>query len=210
MHKSQHLLLLITILIISFSTPLLSQNFDKKDWKLKTSKGDLKVFTRISDDSNFKEIRIQTTVQTSKEKVMEVLNDVSNYTSWVYKCLDAKSVKKVSSNEFYYYAKSDFPFPVSDRDIVIHSRQWTDKNGNIMTHSTASPIMIKEERGVVRIKSFDSYWKIMPQNDGSIKIDYTAMTHPGGSLPAWIVNLAVTKGPMETMKRFTNLVESTQ
>lgn len=208
MFKSSHILLFTLTCLIGFSSSLVGQNFDKTDWKLKTTKGKLKVYTRSSEHSDFKEIRIKTTVNSSAEKIMNVLNDVASYESWVFKCMEAKKVKIISSNDYYYYTKSDFPFPITDRDLVVRSTQWTDEaTGFTYSHSKAAPKMVKEEKGFIRIPEFDSYWKIMPQPNGVVEIDYVAITDPGGNLPAWVVNLGITKGPIETMKRFSNLVE---
>ena len=199
---------LVILVSIFFSSPLLSQNFDKKDWKLKTSKKDLKVFTRKSEQSDVKEIRIQTSVKASLKKIMAVLNDVDGYKEWVYKSMAAKKIKIISPNEYYYYTKSDFPFPIADRDLVVLSKQWEDKEtGYIYSHSEAAPTMMANEKGTVRVTLFESYWKIMPQKDGTVSIDYVALTHPGGSIPAWVVNLGITRGPVETMKQFADLVE---
>jgi hypothetical protein len=38
-------------------------------------------------------------------------------------------------------------------------------------------------------------------------IDYVALSDPGGDIPNWLVNFAISRGPAETMKRFIKLVE---
>ncbi|MEM6966352.1 MAG: START domain-containing protein [Bacteroidota bacterium] len=208
MLKSSRIVVLLLTFVVGFSSNLLGQNFDKTDWKLKTTKGKLKVYTRNNEHSDFKEIRITTTVSSSAEKIISVLNDVAGYHKWVFKCMGAKKIKVISSNDYYYYTKSDFPFPITDRDLVVRSTQWTDEaTGFIFSHSKAVPKMKGDEKGFIRIPEFDSYWKLMPQPDGTINIDYVAVTDPGGNLPAWVVNLGITKGPVETMKRFTAIVE---
>ena len=199
---------IVLVFSFLFSSNLFAQNFDKKDWKLKTSKKDLKVFTRKSEQSDVKEIRIQTTVNAPLKKIMEVLNDVDGYKKWVYKSMSAKKIKIISPKEYYYYTKSDFPFPIADRDLVVLSKQWEDKKtGYVYSHSEAAPSMMANEKGTVRVTLFESYWKIMPQENGSVKIDYVALTHPGGNIPAWVVNLGITRGPVVTMKQFADLVE---
>lgn len=208
MQKSFNSVLIFFSLISFLSVPAIAQNFDKTDWKLKTEKGNLKVYTRNNKQSDVKEIRIKTTVKASAKKIVAVLNNVEGYPNWVYKCMEAKKIKINSSNDYYYYTKSDFPFPISDRDLVIHSNQWEEEStGYIYSHSKAVADVMSEVDGIVRITVFDGYWKIMPQKDGTVDIDYVALTHPGGSIPAWVVNLGITKGPLETMKNFANLVE---
>ncbi len=202
-------LLLILVLFFLFPSNTNAQNFDKTDWKLKTTKGNLKVYTRKNENSDVKEIRITTSINAPLTKVLEVLNDVSKYPKWVFKCMEAKKVKVNSSFDYVYYSKYDFPFPFVDRDIVVHSNQWEDeKNGVLYSHSKATTSdMFLEKKGVVRITLLDAYWKITPQKDGTLAVDYIALTDPAGKLPSWIVNLGITKGSTETLKRFRALVE---
>ena len=209
MKKSTNTTLITLFLFFAFASNIFAQNFAKSDWKLKTEKGNLKVFTRDNSESEVKEIRIQTSVNAPIEKVLAVLNDVSNYKNWVYKSIDSKKVKIISKNEYYYYSLSDFPFPIADRDLVIHSRQWKDEKTGIY-HSQSKAISdsnVELKKGIIRITEFDSHWKIIPQADGTVAIDYVALTHPGGKLPVWVVNLGITKGPVETMKKFAFLLE---
>jgi len=198
----QRIFLILTTLFLTFifSTNSYSQNFDKKDWQLKTTDNNLKLYTRSNEQSGVKEVRIRTEITTSIEKLLSVLGNVSNYEKWVYKCSEAKMVKVVSEDDYYYYTRSDLPFPLSDRDIVVRSRQWKDKDGIFYSRSTLSRNMVETKKGIVRIQEFDAYWKIIQKENGTLDIDYVVQTHPGGSLPSWAINLGIAKGPIETMK----------
>lgn len=209
MQKVKHTILFIFSFLFFFTSDINAQNFDKKDWKLKTTKGNLEVYTRKNKGSNIKEIRIKTTLHAPLEKVLDELNNVSNYPKWVFKCMEAKKIKVDSSYDYTYYAKYDFPFPIADRDIVVHSKQWKDeKTGILYSHSKATTSdLFKEEKGVIRITILDAYWKISPQSDGSLAIDYIALTDPAGKIPSWIINLGITKAPVETLKNFRAIVE---
>ena len=103
-------------------------------------------------------------------------------------------------DSYYYYTRSDLPFPLSDRDIVVRSRQWKDKDGIYYSHSTLTRNMVNIKKGIVRIQEFDAHWKITQKENGILDIDYVVQTHPGGSLPTWAINLGIAKGPIETMK----------
>jgi hypothetical protein len=34
-----------------------------------------------------------------------------------------------------------------------------------------------------------------------VNVEYTLFADPGGSVPAWLINLFITKGPMESFKK---------
>jgi len=200
MQLNKHILGLFFFSFFLFFGKIEAQNFDKTDWQLKTTENNLKLYTRNNDQSGVKEVRIKTEIATSLDKLFAVLGDVSNYEKWVYKCSEAKMIKVISENDYYYYTRSDLPFPLSDRDIVVRSRQWKDKDGLFYSHSSIIHNMVKTKKGIVRIKEFDAYWKITKKENGILGIDYVVQTHPGGSLPNWAINLGIAKGPIETMK----------
>ena len=206
MNQKKYLFGIILLLFSVFSTTIYSQNFDKTDWKLKTTEDNLKLYTRNNDQSGVKEVRIKTEVAITLEKLMAVLGNVSNYESWVYKCSEAKMVKVVTEDDYYYYSRYDLPFPLSDRDIVVRSRQW-EKDGIFYSHSTLSRNMVNKKKSIVRIQEFDAHWKITKKENGILAIDYVVQTHPGGSLPNWAINLGIAKGPIETMKNLIKQLE---
>ena len=43
-------------------------------------------------------------------------------------------------------------------------------------------------------------WNLYPQKDGRVKIEYFLKSDPAGSIPTWMVNLALDQGPIETIK----------
>jgi hypothetical protein len=42
--------------------------------------------------------------------------------------------------------------------------------------------------------------------NNTIKIDYVVQFDPSGSVPAWLTNMFVTKGPMETFEKLQGRV----
>lgn len=182
-------------------------NARMSDWKLSLSKGNINIYTRPNPDSGIKEVRITTEIKSTLTGLMTILGDVQGYTDWVYKCSASKRLKTISEQEFYYYTQTDMPFIIKDRDLVVHSKQWQDPNGVVHSRSSAVPNFIPAIDNMVRVKYFESNWKITPYDDGTLTIDYTVKTDPGGNIPVWIINLAVTKGPLNTMEK---LIENVQ
>jgi hypothetical protein len=66
-----------------------------------------------------------------------------------------------------------------------------------------SPVngLIAEKKDIVRVSSSDVIWKITTIDDRSMKIEYQASVDPGGTLPTWVTNTFLTKGPLESFKK---------
>lgn len=203
---------IVMILVILFAftisnTMSFAQSAMGASWELVKEKGALKVYTRKNKDSDIKEIRITTNMRAPIENFVEALNDADSYKEWVYKCESSKLVKRISDSELYYQVETDFPFPMSDRDLVVQTVQRWDDFGNFYSDSIARPDYKPKEKGVVRIDLFESHWRVTPKNDGSVDIDYNSRVDPAGSIPQWIVNLGLTVGPVKSMESFTEFVE---
>ncbi|GJM36129.1 MAG: hypothetical protein DHS20C18_51300 [Saprospiraceae bacterium] len=202
----------ITIALLQFllSSEQLSGQGDHS-WKLVKEEGKTKVYTRAKEDVKIKEVKITTTIKASMDRFLSVLDDVPDYINWVFRCKSAKRLLTISENEFYYYTSTKLPFPLSDRDIVIHTRQWKDPlTKTVYSESVADPDYIPEKENHVRIPFLKTSWEIRPESDGTLKISYLICTDPGGSLPAWLVNLAITQGPIKTMDGLARLVEDSK
>ncbi len=184
------------------------QDSKRPSWELVNEENGIEVFTRLEQDSDFKEIRIICTVKTTMEHLLDILGDVSMYTDWVYKCDSASIIERGDESQLSYYITLDFPFPMANRDLAVDTYHSLDPfTGIYQSHSVAIVVPVNENDSYVHINEFESSWTITPLPSGDLHIDYQSRSNPGGDIPVWLVNLAIAKGPYETMKRFVELVE---
>lgn len=194
---------LLTVFLLLGSTPTTSSSLD---WNLITEDASTKVYTRKSDHSNIKEIRIVTQFNADIKTLKEVLGDVNGYPLWVFKCMGSEKIASKNDNEFHYYLMTDMPYPVSNRDLVVHTKNWR-QNNTYFSKSVAKPDFVSKKAGMVRVPKFSSFWEVTSISDETIQIEYEAATDPGGYLPSWVVNLGITKGPINTMQSLKQEVE---
>src|SRR5580765_4031483 len=90
------------------------------DWKLRKDEDGIKIYTRQTDGFSIDELRTESTVHASPSAVVAVIMDVDHYTDWIYSCTQSRILQKLSDTEQYQYQVNDLPYPVSDRDIVVH------------------------------------------------------------------------------------------
>lgn len=193
-----------SIFICSLSITIYSQT----NWVLSNEKDGLKVYYKDGSDSKVKELKFTFTVNSTLSAIVSLLDDVSSYPKWVYKMDESKVLDRISEKEMYYYNVMDFPWPLSDRDMISHTRIYQDKETKIVTsHSLGAPSHITEIEDIVRIKTLEIKYIIKPNFDGTITIDYYLKSDPAGNLPAWLINLALEYGPTETIKSFRNLLK---
>ncbi len=192
-------------ILLFFSFLFSSQAQDHDGWMLKNDKNDVKVFYRKTSD--IYEIKLITSIKSSLSGLVALLSEVENYPSWGYKVMESRLLSQASDKESVYYSKLDFPWPLDDRDIIMRNRITQDPvSRKIVATSVSVPATLPENNGVVRIKNANTKWTIVPGQGGWLYVEYYIYSDPGGSLPDWLVNMAIDVGPRETIKNIRGFV----
>lgn len=199
----------LLILLFCFCSIIIKgQEVGEPNWELVNSEDGIEVYTRTTESSSVKEIRIVCLVKSSMETITNFMLNASLYSSWVFKCDSSRLTKKIDNNEFSYYITLDFPFPLDDRDLYVNSTNFIDPTTGIYyARSLKGEPESTQNDEYVHISEFESSWKISPLGNGNLQIEYKVLSNPGGDIPTWLVNLAITKGPTETMKQLIKMVE---
>ncbi|MCU7551971.1 START domain-containing protein [Chitinophagaceae bacterium LB-8] len=172
------------------------------NWHLVKEGNGIKVYTAPSP-SGFKYIKVNAELNGTLNKVIEVFRDIASQKDWVFKTRKANLIKKIDDNNFIYYNETSLPWPASDRDIAIHMNlEEGPSNHDLTITQKEAPDATPVKKGIVRVPHLSGTWKFRNTDKGKLHAEYYLDIDPGGSLPAWIVNMFSAKGPYET---FVNL-----
>jgi hypothetical protein len=174
----------------------------QKDWTLKLDKENIAVYTKTQENSNLKAIKVDCELNTTLTKLTAVVLDASAGTEWVYSTKSSILLKQVSPSEIYYYSEISLPWPLSNRDFIAHLIAKQDPVTKVVTiDGPVEPDFMPVNKGIVRVSKSFGKWVITPKGPNTVRLEYMLETDPGGSIPAWLVNMFVTKGPFETFKK---------
>lgn len=195
----------LVVMVLLFSNGLQAQD---SEWKFKKEKEGIKVYLREIANSNIKELKMTTTMDASLSTLISALDDVEMYKEWVYRCADAKILKVINESEMIYYTKTDFPWPLSDRDVVTKATLSQDSVTKVITSFTkVYPNYFEEIDGVVRIPELEITWMFTPLSNGKVHLDYLLSSDPGGHIPAWAINLGIDQGPAQSIINFKKMLK---
>ncbi len=180
----------------------------QKDWELKVDKEDIKVYTKNMDNSALKAIKITCSINASLAGLTAVLLDIPGSIDWVYATKKVTVLKPVSPAEVIYYSELNVPWPVSNRDFIVDLKVTQDEKTKIVTViGYNKPAYLPVYKNIVRIQQSYSKWVIYPMPNAQVRIEYVLQADPGGSVPAWLINMFATKGPFETFKKLREQVK---
>ncbi|MBW8686682.1 START domain-containing protein [Chitinophaga rhizophila] len=189
--------LLITGMALLFSL----MSYGQPTWTLKHNKDGIQIYTKTIENSDYKGIKVKCSLPATLTQFTAVIMDVNTAGEWLYATKSSTLLKQVSPTDVYYYSEVGLPWPLSNRDFICHLTASQDPRTKVVTiDGPVVPNYMPEKEGIVRVTHSSGKWVITPAGS-QINIEYTLEADPGGSLPAWMVNLFVTKGPMESFKK---------
>jgi hypothetical protein len=126
----------------------------------------------------------------------------------VYSTKQSYLLKQINEGHQIYYSEISMPWPLSNRDVVVDFNIQKNQNGVITVKATAVDGYAKKDKKKVRIKFSDVNWTVTPAGSNTLNVEYVAQADPGGSIPAWVSNMFITKGPFETFKLLQKALKS--
>ena len=198
---------LLTLALI-FSVPLFGA---KNDWYLEKEEHNIEVFVAKTEGSAVKSFRGVVNVESSLKSVLSVIGDASSYPRWLHNCKSATTIKRVSENEVFNHIVTDMPWPVADRDSVVHSiKTQNNLTGQVSIKMISKPELLDKLPKAVRITDMQGLWELTPLENGQLKILYQMSIDPGGSIPKWLVNSMVIDIPFHTLNNLRRMAKEPQ
>ncbi|MFZ1784901.1 MAG: START domain-containing protein [Ferruginibacter sp.] len=179
--------------------------FSQYNWKLEKNEQGIRVYAADVPHSDFKAIKVEATFTGDYTKLINILWDVSNFSNWIYHSKKSKLLQKRSANEYIYHTETLLPWPISNREAVIRVQFNTDSLPALLTITgTGLQGLLGKTDGLVRVNQYKASWRVTMPAPKTLQIRYEITLDPGGSIPGWIANMFVTRGPFET---FVNLAK---
>ena len=140
---------IITLFSLIFTSNAFAQD-NCKEWKLKESKGTLKVYVRECPDSPIKEFKVNDKFYGDFDKLIlemekpEVVKKMSDY------CIEARDLQHINAHESVQYYYFDMPIGITDRDVISKiSRYRTATTFKSITENFPSDL-VPTKKGVIR------------------------------------------------------------
>ncbi len=177
--------------------------FAGSKWEMISEKDGIKVYRMEVPGSPlvaFKGVKVMPVPIT---KVAQVIldEDTEKKKEWIDMIKDFKVIER-GTYESVTYSAYDLPWPLTDRDYVIHSHLKIDNEGNqiVIDLKSAGHPKAPETIGV-RAELTRSMYKLVPRPGRSTEVTVEIQTDPKGDLPKWLVNVIQKGWPANTLKK---------
>ncbi|MBC8319337.1 MAG: hypothetical protein H8E34_01305 [Bacteroidetes bacterium] len=197
----------IFVLVFFLNNAALGQ--EESDWKLVKTNSDVKAYVKKVSYIQINKVKVESVVETTLSELVTLIKDAKNHCAWVFLNEKAEIIEVTNDFKWKYYAHISAPWPVTDRDFITDvTLKQNNIDYSITILSVAMPDFLPDKEDCVRIPYIISQWTLNPLKDGQVHVSLEIEVDIGGTIPAWLVNLAVTKGPLSTMNGLIRVLQT--
>lgn len=182
-----------------------------QEWKVVTRANGIVGYTRPSGFP-IDEVRAVGTVAAPLAALEAVLRDIPAEKRFGYRCAEAYRIDipglMITPDAFPIYYRMDLPYPVQDRDTIWHVRFSYNRDKEILKAKLqAIDSNYASHDGIVRMRKGYATFTLKARGPGQTEVDYTAQCDPGGTLPAFLVNMILKDFAPTTIAKLREVVK---
>jgi hypothetical protein len=194
------------VLALLLSLPFSSSS--QNNWSLKKDSHQIKIYTREISDSNLKEFKAVTVINTPLETILNELLEAPDYYEGCEPNI-SYYVKALENNQHVFYAHQELPWPIKDRDIVTLLTVDKIDDTTIKLTLEGLPNEIPQKDKTIRVKNLMGFW-LLEEMGNKTMVTQQLFVDPEGSLPPFVINSLLIKGPYKTFRDLHKSVTNTK
>jgi hypothetical protein len=211
MNKKRVIMMLSALTLVSTQTLADTQ----PQGKLSIDRDGIKVWTFKQSGNPIMNFRATTVLESTLSGAVALVMDTDHFAEWApYTGKGLILDRNDPAGTFTLRMDLDFPFPLSNRDVVLtsHLSQAADGVVTIKNMSVEDP-RAPVRPHFVRVEHYEGLWQFKPLGKSSsgkqlIEVTVSGFADPNGFLPLGIVNLFVQQQPFEMLRNMHNYVKN--
>lgn len=192
-------LLLMGILLLNLPVMAL------ETWEKVKHNSAVTVYTKEIPGNPYKSFKAVGIVQTTPQKLLEILDDVSCYSQW-FAYSNSVRLLKSEVNEKYVYMETNFPWPFKNEDMIYLLSVVENGNAEIKLILDGMPDLIPAVDGIKRMRYAKGYILLQPVENHTIAT-YVMHAELSGDIPLWLVDKYIHLMPFETLGNLIDIAE---
>lgn len=155
------------------------------DWEVIAERNGIMLSRRPVEGRSFPELRSVGVVPGTPYEVVAILLDVPAHVDWRPDCVESKAVRKLDTWRSIVYTRTDAPWPISDREVVVENEVIfiePPSKVKVTFRAIAAPD-VERRQGTVRMKLATGFYAIEAIDDAHSRVHYEVDADPGGTCP---------------------------
>lgn len=152
---------------------------------------------------NIVAFRGEATLEAPLMRVAAVIDNVEREHEWMSDLVVSYDIERASDLDRWEYNRTRAPWPISDRDFVIHTLitfRRTPEESIFIDMKSAENAKKPPVPGVVRGELMNSKFVLIAKNPTQTFFICEILADPKGVIPKWIVNIFQKSWPIDTIR----------
>jgi hypothetical protein len=196
---------LIILLLITKAVSV-TASIEGASWLLVKDKQGVKLYTASIDGSDYVAVKAVAQIDASLETIVAVLGDGEGCNQWRELCQSSRVLQTLPDRERTIYMVLNMPWPLSDRDMVIHSRTTLDNENKAFTVNFTSAQDSYPIQDYIRAISTGRY-HVRVTSEQQVEFSMVMHTELGGNLSPSIINDRLVKNTLADVARLVAIAE---
>jgi hypothetical protein len=196
---------LIILLLITKAVSV-TASIEDASWLLVKDKQGVKLYTAIIDGSDYVAVKAVTQIDASMETLVAVLGDGEGCNQWRELCQSSRVLQTLPDRERTIYMVLNMPWPLADRDMVIHSRATLDTENKAFTVNFSSAQDSYPMQDYIRAISQGKY-HVRVTSEQQLEFSMVMHTELGGNLSPSIINGRLVENTLADVTRLVMIAE---
>lgn len=194
------------VLFIFAASAKANSQFQSTEWTLAESTDEIKVYTKgVKDHPNAKEIKSVMRVSQSPEKLLALVIDYPNASSWRQRVKSMEKVKVIDNNTWLVRSVTNLPWPMGDRTTVMICKVERDKNTGSITYTFKSA---GEAGGLNETETVEGGFVFRPLANGLTEVTHHIVMDSPIQVPEWMMSSMIGDSFVTQMKQMRKEVSS--
>ncbi len=183
--------------------------------KLSIDRDGVKVWTFKKPNNPIMNFRATTVLESTLSGAIALVMDVDRSAEWAPYTGEVMILDSYEqAGTFSFRMNLNFPFPLSNRDLVVACRltQAADGIVSIKNKSVEDP-RAPVRPNFIRIKNYEGLWQFKPHGTSAtgkplVEVTVSGFADPNGIVPLGIVNLFVKEQPFQMLRNMQKYVQA--
>lgn len=178
------------------------------DWRPLDSGGEVQLWVMPVPSSRYPWFRARRRLRSSLRALVDLLANAQARPRWFYACQAARSVE-MRAREGWTYTQIDAPWPVRDRDNVLHWKLEQTSEGVVRIELSSDPERLPRVPGLLRLRAMQGSWRLVPLGRGEIEVTLDLRMTPDTPLPGTFVLPFLRAIPFESLRALPRALATT-
>jgi len=181
----------------------------QSDWVLFDSTAGIKSYRQPALNGQPDTYKAETVLNCRLDVIAVILKDFENYPAWMPNCIKLEYIKSIDDNNLILYYQHHTPWPVHDRDAILHvvTNLDTNRQALYITSQSTNDNPFPLSDNLVHMKKMVAHWQIRYIDESHSDIAYQVISDPGGLIPTSQVNYFSRYLPYKTLLGLKRMCE---